>query len=416
MPPPPPTPPASGRIAALLPLSGPEASLGASMLAAIRLALSGSPLRLDVEDTGADAGGAARAAEAAVAAHDALILGPLTSGQTRAVSPIAADAGVPVLAFTSDVTAARLGVWVLGLTPEQQVDRLVAAARRDGRTSFAAFLPENALGDVMATAYTTAVTADGGAPPAITRHDSSFASINDGLKTLSAFASRAEVRDATAKAAASGTGPGSPQAAAPSPGVASAPGNLAPPPAAGAGAAAMPAATPPPDTATTPMPPPPFDTLLLADTATSLQEVIDLLGPYDVGAGHVRILGPALWSAFVRKLGPLAGAWYAAPDPAARTGFVQAYAAKNGRAPRGLDDTAFDAAALAAALDRQGGISETGLVRPNGFAGVDGVFLLEADGHVRRALAVFQVDGGGGSHIVSPAPNRLAPAAGPGGA
>ncbi len=373
---------ASGRVAALLPLSGPEASLGRSMLSAIQLALSGSTLTLDVDDTGGTPAGAARAAGQAVAAHDALILGPLTSGETRAAAPVAAASGVPVLAFTSDVTAARPGVWVLGLTPEQQVDRLVAAAHAEGRKSFAALLPENALGDVMAASYTKALAAEGAAPT-IARHDASFASINDGLKALSAYASRAGDRDAEIRTDRASTDP-----------------------AVRAEADQL---------AAEPVPPPPYDTLLLADTATQLQEVIDLLEPYDAKAG-VRILGPALWGAFVRKLGPLAGAWYAAPDPAARAGFVQEFAAKNGTAPRGLDDTAFDAAALAAALARTGGITPDALTRADGFAGVDGVFLLLPDGHVRRALAVFQIDSGGGSHIVSPAPTRLAPGGGVSGA
>ena len=375
----PPPPPASEpvRVAALLPLSGAAAPIGQSMLAATRLALARSTLTLDVADTGGTPSGAARAATDAVARHDALILGPLKSAETRAAAPIATAAGVPVLAWTSDTAVAGPGVWALGLTPAQQVERLVAAARTEGRKSFAAFLPDGPFGDAMATALTGSLARDGLAPPTIARHGSDFASINDGLKTLSGFANRVGDRDAAIKADRADADPAKHAEA--------------------------------DQLAAQPVPPPPFDALLLADTGTDLQEIIELLGPYDLSPASVRIMGPALWDNFARKLGPIAGAWYAAPDPADRAGFVAEYRAKYHSAPRGLEDLAFDTGALAAALATTGDLSASSLARPDGFAGTDGVFQLLPDGRVRRALAVFQIDGGGGSHIVSPAPSRLAP-------
>lgn len=368
--PPPEAQSASTRVAALLPLSGPEAPLGASMLQAIRLALGGDAASLDVLDTGGTGAGAARAASDALAKHDGLILGPLTSAETREAARVASPAGVPILAYTSDPAVARPGVWPLGLTPLQQVARLVDAARADGRSKFAAFLPRNALGDAMAESYAAQ------APGAdIRHHDQSFASINDGLKALADYDSRAGDRDRQIKADKASSDP-----------------------AVRAQADVL---------AAEPTPPPPFDTLLLADTGTQLQEIIDLLGPYAIPPANVRIMGPALWGKFARKLGPIAGAWYAAPDPAARTGFAQAYQARYHVAPNGLDDIAYDSAALAGALLRGGAFSSDQLTRADGFAGTDGVFVLDADGHVRRGLAVFQVDQGGGAHIVSPAPSRL---------
>ena len=358
------------RIGVLLPLSGPNATLGQSMLRAVKLASGPQGGSLDVEDTASVAGGAAAAAQKAVANDDGILIGPLTAADTQAAAAVAGPAGVPMLAFTSDPRQARPGVWVLGLTPAQQVIRLASAARSDGRSRFAAFLPENALGDAMdAALQQTAPEAQVG------RHDSSFGSINDGLKTLSGFEARHGDRDTQIKADR---------------------------------ASADPALRAEADTlAAEPVPPLPFDALLLADTGTQLQEVIDLLGPYDIDRQQVRIMGPALWGAFAQKLGQIAGAWYAAPDPAARAGFVQAFTTHYGTAPLRIDDFAFDAGALAAALSARGGFGTDALTRPDGFAGTDGVFALEPDGTVQRGLAVFQIDAGGGSHIVSPAPTRL---------
>ena len=367
------------RAAILLPLSGPNGALGQSMLDAIRLAAARGTVLLDVKDTAGSPAGAAGAATQALEAHDDIILGPLTAADTHAAALVAAPAGLPVLALTSDLHEARAGVWVLGITPEQQVTRLVQAVRADGRGRFAAFLPENSLGDAMATALETdANGAD------VRHHDSSFDSINGGMKALSGFDSRHGEREEQIKSDRASTDP-----------------------AVRAQADVLEAE---------PVGPLPFDALLLGDTGTQLQEVIDLLQPYDIKQKEVRILGPALWGAFARKLGQIAGAWYAAPDPAARAGFVAAFNARYHTSPPRIDDLAYDAGALATALAGNGGASTETLTRTDGFAGTDGVFALDANGHVRRGLAVFEVDSGGGSHVVSPAPAKLIGQAAPGGA
>jgi hypothetical protein len=59
------------------------------------------------------------------------------------------------------------------------------------------------------------------------------------------------------------------------------------------------------------------------------------------------------------------------------------------------------------ALVQEGDFSRTALTRSEGFSGVDGALTLLPDGHVHRALAVFQINPGGGAHIVSPAPTDL---------
>ncbi len=354
-------------IGVILPLTGSNAALGQSMLNAIRLAAGSAPL--DVQDTHGTPAGALAAASHVVAAHDGIILGPLTAAETSAAASAAMPAGVPILAFTSDVGEAKPGVWVLGLTPAQQVVRLVGAARSEGRSKFAAFLPENALGDAMAASLTEEA---GGA--VVGRHAQGFSSINDGMKQLSAFDSR-HPNEAAMKADRSSSDP-----------------------AVRAQVETLAAA---------PVPPLPFDALLLGDTGTQLQEVLDLLHPYDVEQSQVRIMGPALWGAFAQKLGQIAGAWYAAPDPSARAGFVAAFTARYHTSPLRIDDLAYDVGALASALSGHGGYEMDQLTRADGFAGTDGVFVLEPNGRVQRGLAVFHIHPGGGAHSASPAPARL---------
>ncbi len=387
------------KVGILLPLSGPNGTLGGDMLRAARLALSapGSP-RLDVHDTAAP-GGAAHAAQLAVAEGDAIILGPLTSGDTAAVAPIARGAGLPVLAFTSDVTQAQPGVWVMGVTIEQQMRRLVFAAKAEGRSRIAALLPSNAVGNALADGLNHACADAGLPPPTILTHAGTADSIDATMKQLSDFTGRQAARQAgTQQAGISQAGDPSAQGA---PALApSAP--AAPLPAPGTSAAGPVGAVP----AISLLPPPPFDALLLGDTGLQLQEAIVALRTSGINRSQVRVMGPGLWGAFASKLGGLSGAWYADPDPSARLGFAAQYQALYHQSPKLLAGIPFDAAALARNL-AVSGYQPDALLRPDGFSGVDGVFTLQPDGHVQRALAIFQVEPGGGGRIVQSAPRVL---------
>ena len=141
---------------------------------------------------------------------------------------------------------------------------------------------------------------------------------------------------------------------------------------------------------------------MLADTGDALAEIAAVLPYYDVDRSAVQIIGPALWANPASGSGQVRGAWYAAPDPAARSGFEQAYSAKFGSPPSPLADLAYDAASIARVLGGQG-FSVGAITQANGFVGADGWFALLSDGQVRRALAVFAIERGG-PQMVEPAP------------
>ena len=365
------------RVGLLLPLTGVNAPLGQAMLKSAQLALDapGAPA-LDPQDTGDAPGGAARAAQAALAGGDGILLGPLTSAETAQAAPVAHAASVPMLAFTSDVAQAQPGTWVMGVTPEQQVRRLVAAAKAENRSRIAALLPDNALGHAMADGLRQACSDAGLPAPVIAQHGGSMESVNAAMRSLSDFADRRGAIEQKVKDAKASQDPAVRDTA-----------------------QAL---------SQTPIPPPPFDALLLADTGIGLQEVISVLAYYDVSSSQVRIMGPGLWGAFASKLHALEGAWFAGPDPRDRRGFAALYEKKFGQPPRPLADIPYDAAALARSLSQRGGYGLDMLTRSDGFAGVDGIFALQPDGHVRRGLAIFQIQPGGGASIIQPAPVSLA--------
>jgi branched-chain amino acid transport system substrate-binding protein len=370
-----PAPPGTA-VALLVPLSGANAERGQILQKAAELALAGGGPHLDIHDTESTPTGAASAAQAAIAAGDSLILGPLTAGDTAAVAPIARAAGVPVLAFTNDPSQAQPGVWTLGITPTQQVRRLAGLLVSQGKQRFAALLPPGDFGSIMGTALTQALASAGAPSPDIHVRDDSNNGIAATIRDLSDYGGRRAPLDARIKAArAMHNAEGRKEAA---------------------------------QLSRQEIPPPPFDVLLLADTGEKLGWEVSFLQYYDIGPPQVRLIGPALWANPAMRGGAsLTGAWYAAPDPAARTQFDQAYAAKYGSPAPGLADVAFDAASIARVVAQDGRYSIDSLSRPDGFAGVNGVLGLEQDGTVRRGLAVFEIHPDGPS-IVDPAPTSLA--------
>jgi ABC-type branched-subunit amino acid transport system substrate-binding protein len=372
---PPPVPQGPRHVALLLPLTGPNAAIGAAMRQAAQLAAAtpNAP-PLDIRDTGGDPRRAAIAAEAALAAGDAMILGPLTADETQSVAGVAAPVNVPVLSFSSDPNVAAPGIWTLGITPGQQMRRLVAAARDEGRQHLAALLPDGPFGDALQTALTDAASQAGFDPPQIQRGGGDPASADAALKTMTDYDARHGQLEERIRAMRDSTDPASRQQAA--------------------------------VLASQPVAPPPFDTLVLAATGDELRHIADLLPQYDVLAPQVRVLGPSFWVS--AHLGRLAGAWFTLPDPTQRDGFVQAYRTKYGFAPQPIADIAFDAALIARSLAQDNNdFSAAALTRPDGFSGVDGTLVLLPDGHVRRALAILQIGPDGGASIVSPAPTDL---------
>ncbi len=145
------------RVAVLVPLSGPNAALGQSLLNAANLALldtGGQRIRITGYDT---ARGAAAAANEALEDGNALFLGPLLAEDVRAIAPIARSAGVPVLSFSNDSSVGGDGVFVLGLSPGQSISRVVAFAASRGMRRFGALVPAGTYGQRAGQAFTAAV-------------------------------------------------------------------------------------------------------------------------------------------------------------------------------------------------------------------------------------------------------------------
>jgi branched-chain amino acid transport system substrate-binding protein len=111
------------RVGMIVPLTqnGGPSPIGVSMRNAAQLAIDGfgGPyITLMVEDDHSSSDGAAQAAQSELGAGAQMILGPVFANDVRAASAATKSAGRPMIAFSTDVSVASPGVYLLSLLIE----------------------------------------------------------------------------------------------------------------------------------------------------------------------------------------------------------------------------------------------------------------------------------------------------------
>jgi branched-chain amino acid transport system substrate-binding protein len=372
------------KIGLLLPLSGPLAEEGAALLDAAQLALfdvADERFRLEPRDTGGTAEGALSAAEGLIAGGAKLLLGPLLSEEVRAVTPMARVSGINVVAFSTDTDVAGGGVYLLGHTSRQQIERLVAYAMTQDLRRFAVLAPSNPYGRSVAKQAREAVTTAGGEFARVAFYAPDASDAADVVRGLADYDRRHGALVAQRNALSQRDDEISNRALRRLEGL---------------------------DT----LGDVPFDALLLPDGGESLRLVAPLLPYYDIDPAKVRFLGTGLWDNPETLAEPtLVGGWYVGPPPEARAGFMARFEGAYGYRPHRIATLAYDATALAAALARGKGrtaFDAAALASPRGFFGAGGIFRFSDDGLPERGLAVLEIAGRGAVTIVSPPPERFA--------
>ncbi len=342
------------KIGLLLPLSGQQASLGRTLLQAAEMGLfevGDDKFTLLVEDT-ATAAGADTAARKLLAQGAQILLGPVFSSDTSKIAPITTAAHIPVLAFTNDRSAAQPGVYVMGVTPQDEVQRVIQYAASQGMQRFAILAPSSTYGNIATQAFRNSVQNANGILAEMELYDPSSPDYTGVVERL-ATAYQNNPFDALMLSE---------------------------------GGAKL---------------------RQLAPLLPAFQ-----IGPQTVrivGTG-LWANDPAL----AQETG-LAGSWYAAPDPDKWRTFAERYQSVYGQAPDQRAGLVYDAITLIVALGKAPSgysgpdYSETALTNVSGFNGVTGVFRLNTDGTVERRLAILEVVPGG--YVVrDPAPGTFAAA------
>ncbi|MBJ3763365.1 penicillin-binding protein activator [Maribius pontilimi] len=340
------------RVALLVPkgASGGGGLVGRSLENAAKLAvadLQGAQIDLQVYDTQGTPGGAARAAESAVAAGAQVVLGPLYTQSVSAVVPIVASRNINVLSFSNNTAVAGGNVFVLGQTFSNVANRLISFARRQGRTSVAVVHAGDVAGIAGRDAIVGAARSSGMSVATVQSYDLS----QQGIVS-------AGPRIATA---IQQTGA---------------------------------------DTV-----------FLTANVDSDLPLISTALPENGVSPEQFRYLGLTRWNALpqVLSLPGLQNGLFTLPDVAVQSAFEARYSAAYGSAPHPLAGLAYDAVQAVGSLLAQGrgdALSKRALTQGSGFAGAYGVFRLLPDGTNQRALAVAQIQN---SQVVvlDPAPKRF---------
>jgi ABC-type branched-subunit amino acid transport system substrate-binding protein len=165
------------RVALLVPMNGANADVGQSIANATTMALldtNAKSIRITIYNT---ATGPAAAATQAVRDGNRLILGPLLAADVAPVATVARASRVPLLSYANDASVAARDVYVLGLTPDNAISRVVAQAQARGARRFALLAPKGDYGARASAAYGAAVRAAGGSLGPSESYDRSNTSI-----------------------------------------------------------------------------------------------------------------------------------------------------------------------------------------------------------------------------------------------
>jgi branched-chain amino acid transport system substrate-binding protein len=146
------------RVGMVLPLTqgGGPSPIGVSMRNAAQLAINdsgSSSITLMIVDDHSSPDAAAQAAQSELGAGAQLILGPVFANDVRSASAAAKSAGRPMIAFSTDVSVAAPGVYLLSFLIQSYVDRVLQYAVSTGKKSFAIMAPQNDYGNVAAQRF-----------------------------------------------------------------------------------------------------------------------------------------------------------------------------------------------------------------------------------------------------------------------
>lgn len=336
------------KVGLLLPLTGANAALGQALLQAAQMALfdlGDTRLTLVVRDTELP-GGAAAAAQALVTEGARIVLGPIFAVSVGQAAPAVRAAGVPMIAFSNDVSVAGNGVYVMGVLPGLQVERVVGYAASHGLRRMAALVPSTPFGQAIIAALQTAAPRGGAAVATIGYYDPAATDMTSYVQRLN------------------------------------------------------PGGTPQFDALMIPEGPPkllqiaplvPYydiDPAQVRLLGTALWDNSALAAEPALIGGWFAAPGQEQWKSFAQRYRAL---YRGDPPRIASLAYdAAALAAVLGRGEGGI------------------GFGPEALTEPSGFTGVDGVFRFRPDGRVERGLAVYEMQAGG-PVVIDPAPKSFEP-------
>ena len=373
----------SVKVGLLVPLTGILASEGETLLDAAQLALFESAdenFVLKPYDTQGTPEGALIAAKNLINGGVSLILGPLLSEEVRILIPVVRSSGVNLVAFSTDTKVAGDGVYLLGYTSHQQVERITRFAYESGLKRFGILAPRSAYGHAIANQTRSVVSKLGAEFTNVAFYEKDISDAEEVVRLFADYERRKNNLEKKRASLNKRQNEISKRALRRLEGL---------------------------DT----LGEVPYDALVLPEGGKNLRQLVSLLSYYDVDPAKVRFLGTGLWDNEEIIGDPmLIGGWYVGPPPEAGESFFQRFKEIYGYAPNRRATLAYDATALAVILSET--LSNSPFTRDNltnsrGFLGVGGIFRFSSDGLPERGLAVMEIRGSNHIKVISPPPTSF---------
>ena len=348
------------KTAILLPLTGESAQLGNSFRNAILMAQLDRDTDEATEVVFFDSKGTAMGAresylEAKKADAD-VILGPVFSTEVSEISSM--NPSIPVISFTSDSSVLKEGIYSMALLLDQQVQHIVSFACQNGQEKIALLGPKNKTGSIVVQSFEKAIQS---CPNMRISHISMYEDKNPDLTgAVSKIAPPLidlKKNDLTEEEKELALHPTAERIE--------------------------------------------FDALFVFEQGVRLQQLVSLLGYYDVTPNLVPFYGLATLRAQHNR--DLIGAYFADLPQERLNLYKQNYQDAFSEKPIMVSALGYDGISLISYLSKKDALNERGLLSEDGFFGINGRFKFNEDGTNARLLEMYQIRGKNRIVKVSPA-------------
>ncbi|MDR2413316.1 MAG: penicillin-binding protein activator [Rickettsiales bacterium] len=373
--------PGQKNVSVLLPSSGPDGAIGLGIRTAVEMAFLQNPnknISVSFFDLSGNKLQKQNIIMNALLAQPDIVIGPIFAEDVRLVRDMKPES-LPVLSFSSDISALSDGVMTMALIPAQSIEEILKETMRDHARGIVIMAPKTASGEKMAgAAVLGGNTYDIPISGVFYYSEGNSESIKQAAHKASMFAARSAANtkareilsDILVKEKLR--------------------------PAQKSNISAQLNKLSKSDT----LGKVPYDAVLFLGNANDSKTIASFLRYFDVGSRDVGFYGTALWDTN-EMLGDLtmAGAKFAALPPGSPD-FEKLYEQVSGKIPSKLDSFGFDAANLSIGMFKSGKDYAAYLLDPSGYNGLNGLFRLRPDGTSERALQIMELTGGGVARIV----------------
>ena len=137
------------KVGVMLPLSGENSEIGNLILNAIEMAIfqtQENKLEIHIKDTEAKPDRAKKVLSELINEGVKVIIGPLFSKSLAAIQSEVTENNINIFALTNNINLRNKGIWIFGVDPQAQTEKVLRYALEKGSKKIAALLPQNAYG------------------------------------------------------------------------------------------------------------------------------------------------------------------------------------------------------------------------------------------------------------------------------